>query len=84
MSKCKTSFEVGGMGHSVKRKEDARFIRGQGKYIHESCISFLGDIKVHKFNPVRVETIIFGFNNLTEKVLLQYRVFFLLKQFLGV
>ena len=24
MSKCKTSFEVGGMGHSVKRKEDAR------------------------------------------------------------
>ena len=26
MSKCKTSLEVGGMGHSVKRKEDARFI----------------------------------------------------------
>ena len=28
----KTSAEVGGMGHSVKRKEDARFIRGKGKY----------------------------------------------------
>ena len=35
MSKCKTSFEVGGMGHSVKRKEDARFIRGQGNYVDD-------------------------------------------------
>ena len=32
MNGPKTSAEVGGMGHSVKRKEDARFIRGQGKY----------------------------------------------------
>tara|TARA_X000000950_G_scaffold147367_1_gene181877 strand:- start:1838 stop:4207 length:2370 start_codon:yes stop_codon:yes gene_type:complete len=29
---CKTSKEIGGMGHSLKRKEDARFIRGLGKY----------------------------------------------------
>ena len=29
---CKTSRDVGGMGHSLKRKEDARFIRGLGKY----------------------------------------------------
>ena len=35
MSKCKTSVEVGGMGHSVKRKEDARFIRGQGTYVDD-------------------------------------------------
>ena len=35
MSKCKTSVEVGGMGHSVKRKEDARFIRGQGNYVDD-------------------------------------------------
>ena len=35
MSKCKTSPEVGGMGHSVKRKEDARFIRGQGNYVDD-------------------------------------------------
>ena len=35
MSKCKTSAEVGGMGHSVKRKEDARFIRGQGTYVDD-------------------------------------------------
>ena len=32
MIQCKTSKEIGGMGHSLKRKEDARFIRGQGKY----------------------------------------------------
>lgn len=30
--KCKTSFEVGGMGHSIKRKEDARFLQGKGQY----------------------------------------------------
>jgi aerobic carbon-monoxide dehydrogenase large subunit len=28
----KTSPEVSGMGHSMKRKEDPRFIRGQGRY----------------------------------------------------
>ena len=32
MRDLKTSPEIGGMGHSVKRKEDARFIRGKGKY----------------------------------------------------
>jgi len=31
----KTSEEIGGMGHSVKRKEDARFIRGQGNYVDD-------------------------------------------------
>lgn len=30
-----TTFEVGGMGHSVKRREDPRFIRGQGQYIED-------------------------------------------------
>ena len=30
-----TSPEIGGMGHSVKRKEDPRFIRGQGEYIDD-------------------------------------------------
>ena len=35
MSQCKTSPEVGGMGHSVKRKEDPRFIRGQGNYVDD-------------------------------------------------
>ncbi|MFW9928076.1 MAG: aerobic carbon-monoxide dehydrogenase large subunit [Candidatus Thorarchaeota archaeon] len=31
----KTSPEIGGMGHSVKRKEDPRFIRGVGHYIDD-------------------------------------------------
>jgi carbon-monoxide dehydrogenase large subunit len=30
-----TTEAVGGMGHSVKRKEDPRFIRGQGEYIDD-------------------------------------------------
>ncbi len=30
-----TTFEVGGMGHSIKRREDPRFIRGQGEYIDD-------------------------------------------------
>jgi carbon-monoxide dehydrogenase large subunit len=30
-----TTFEVGGMGHSVKRKEDARFIQGKGHYVDD-------------------------------------------------
>ncbi len=31
----KTSKEVSGMGHSMKRKEDPRFIRGKGNYIDD-------------------------------------------------
>ena len=31
----KTSAEVGGMGHSVRRKEDPRFIRGKGNYVDD-------------------------------------------------
>jgi carbon-monoxide dehydrogenase large subunit len=31
----KTSAEVCGMGHSMKRKEDPRFIRGQGHYVDD-------------------------------------------------
>jgi len=31
----RTSFEVGGMGHSIKRKEDPRFIRGKGTYVDD-------------------------------------------------
>jgi len=30
-----TTLAVGGMGHSLKRKEDPRFIRGQGEYIED-------------------------------------------------
>lgn len=30
-----TSPEIGGMGHPVKRKEDARFIQGKGNYVDD-------------------------------------------------
>ena len=32
MIQCKTSKEIGGMGHSMKRKEDDRFVHGKGNY----------------------------------------------------
>jgi carbon-monoxide dehydrogenase large subunit len=35
MTEPRTTPEVGGMGHSVKRKEDPRFIRGAGEYIDD-------------------------------------------------
>jgi carbon-monoxide dehydrogenase large subunit len=31
----RTSPDVGGMGHSIKRKEDPRFIRGKGTYVDD-------------------------------------------------
>jgi aerobic carbon-monoxide dehydrogenase large subunit len=31
----RTPAEIGGMGHSVKRKEDPRFIRGKGNYVDD-------------------------------------------------
>jgi aerobic carbon-monoxide dehydrogenase large subunit len=31
----KTSPEIGGMGHSIKRKEDPRFLRGRGNYVDD-------------------------------------------------
>jgi len=35
MIKCNTSKEISGMGHSMKRKEDARFLSGKGNYIDD-------------------------------------------------
>ena len=35
MIQCKTSKEISGMGHSMKRKEDGRFIQGKGNYIDD-------------------------------------------------
>ena len=32
---AKTSPEIGGMGHSIKRKEDLRFIQGKGNYVDD-------------------------------------------------
>ena len=35
MQQTRTSPEVGGMGHSIKRKEDGRFLRGKGNYVDD-------------------------------------------------
>jgi len=35
MTTPRTPPEIGGMGHSVKRKEDPRFIRGKGTYVDD-------------------------------------------------
>lgn len=35
MPEPKTSPEISGMGHSLGRKEDARFICGQGNYVED-------------------------------------------------
>ncbi len=35
MIQCKTSKEISGMGHSMKRKEDARFVHGKGNYVDD-------------------------------------------------
>jgi aerobic carbon-monoxide dehydrogenase large subunit len=35
MQQPRTSAEVSGMGHSMKRKEDPRFIRGKGNYVDD-------------------------------------------------
>ena len=32
---CRTSPEIGGMGHPIKRKEDFRFIQGKGNYVDD-------------------------------------------------
>ncbi len=35
MIKCKTSKAISGMGHSMKRKEDNRFLQGKGRYVDD-------------------------------------------------
>jgi xanthine dehydrogenase molybdopterin-binding subunit B len=35
MNTPRTDAKICGMGHSMKRKEDPRFIRGQGRYIDD-------------------------------------------------
>src|SRR3970040_340594 len=35
MTTPKTDAKISGMGHSMKRKEDPRFIRGQGRYVDD-------------------------------------------------
>src|SRR6476661_9297591 len=37
----KTSAEISGMGHSMKRKEDGRFIQGKGNYVDDVNLSHM-------------------------------------------
>ena len=47
-----TTPEVAGMGHSMKRKEDPRFIRGRGEYIEDVVLPEHG-LDGHRPQPVR-------------------------------
>ncbi len=55
----KTSPEIGGMGHSVKRKEDARFIQGHGNYVDDIKLPGMlyMDIKRSPFAYAKIKSI---------------------------
>jgi len=55
----RTSPEVGGMGHAIKRKEDPRFIRGQGRYVDDIQLPGMLylDIVRSPFAHARIKTI---------------------------
>ena len=55
----RTTPEVGGMGHSMKRKEDPRFIRGQGRYVDDIQLPGMLylDIVRSPFAHARIKTI---------------------------
>ena len=46
----RTPPEIGGMGHSVKRKEDPRFIRGQGTYVDDVVLPDMLYLDIVLFN----------------------------------
>lgn len=48
MITCKTSKEIGGMGHSVKRKEDARFLQGKGNYVDDVKLPGMLYMDIHR------------------------------------
>jgi len=59
----RTSPEICGMGHSMKRKEDPRFVRGQGRYVDDIALpgmvfmdivrSPFAHAKLKKIDPAR-------------------------------
>jgi carbon-monoxide dehydrogenase large subunit len=54
-----TTPDVGGIGHSIKRKEDPRFIRGQGRYVDDIKLPgmFYLDIVRSPFAHARIKKI---------------------------
>jgi carbon-monoxide dehydrogenase large subunit len=55
----KTSAEVGGMGHSIKRKEDLRFIQGRGNYVDDVNLPHMvyGQLVRSPFAHARIKSI---------------------------
>ncbi|HET6936892.1 MAG TPA: aerobic carbon-monoxide dehydrogenase large subunit [Candidatus Angelobacter sp.] len=55
----KTSPEVGGMGHSIKRKEDLRFIQGRGNYVDDVNLPHMvyGQLVRSPFAHARIKSI---------------------------
>jgi aerobic carbon-monoxide dehydrogenase large subunit len=45
---CKTSKAISGMGHSMKRKEDARFIQGKGHYVDDVKLEGMLYMDIHR------------------------------------
>ena len=53
-----TPEKVGGMGHRMKRKEDPRFLQGQGRYVDRPCFAPYWDaqkLRNAQAVPTRVE-----------------------------
>ena len=55
----KTSPEVGGMGHSIKRKEDLRFIQGRGNYVDDISLPHMvyGQLVRSPYAHARIKSI---------------------------
>ncbi|HEX8835855.1 MAG TPA: aerobic carbon-monoxide dehydrogenase large subunit [Candidatus Acidoferrum sp.] len=55
----KTSSEVGGLGHSIKRKEDLRFIQGKGNYVDDVRLPGMvyGQVVRSPFAHARIKSI---------------------------
>jgi carbon-monoxide dehydrogenase large subunit len=55
----KTSPEVGGMGHAIKRKEDLRFIQGRGNYVDDISLPHMvyGQLVRSPYAHARIKSI---------------------------
>ena len=77
MSELKTTPEACGMGHSMKRKEDARFLRGQGKYTDDVVLPGMlhMDIVRSPYAYAKIKSIMLTQTLSTYKILEPLRVF---------
>ena len=55
----KTTPEIGGMGHSIKRKEDLRFIQGRGNYVDDITLPHMvyGQLVRSPYAHARIKSI---------------------------